>query len=116
MRRYNICFVLSSWTVECSYNDSTWFEVDEKENSKELKEKGAYHIFKCDKAFIYAKKIRIWCKCTTNSGSVYQLHLSRAEFFGKMDASQCKLPFSINQRYTFKRKYFISPLVSSLSK
>ena len=101
-----------TWTVECSHDDdSTWFVVDTKENREELKEQGAYHTFKCDEAFMYAKKIRIWCKGTTTP-SGYHFHLSRAEFFGKMDVSQCKLPFSVNRRCTCKRRYFSPPLLS----
>ena len=99
---YNESFPVS-WTVECSYDDdSKWFTVDTKTNREELKGQGAYHTFQCDKTFMYAKKIRIWCKGTTNT-NYYAFHLSRVEFFGKMDVGQCKLPFSVNRRCTCKR-------------
>ena len=87
-----------SWTVECSYDGVNWLTADTKTNREELIGNGAYHTFKCDKAFMYAKKIRIWCKGTTTP-SIYYFHLSRVEFFGKMDIDQCKVPFSANNRH-----------------
>ena len=94
-----------SWTVDCSIDGDNWINVDTKVNRGEFKEKGDFYTFKCDNAFMYAKKIRIWCNQTRSSSSTtyYQFHLSRVEFFGEMSIDQCKLPFSVDRRCTCRR-------------
>ena len=104
-----------SWTVECSRDGEDWHLVDTKNDVNDLKQgSGAYHTYKCDEAFMYAKKVRIWCKKTTSENSYF--HLSRVEFFGKMSFDQCQVPFSIIKRYTCKRKMIESfSLIQSLA-
>ena len=94
-----------SWTVECSNDGQSWFLVDTKEGRDELTKKSAYHTYKCDRSIMFAKKIRIWCKKTT--GYRY-FHLSKAEFFGKMNISTCRAPFNENQIFTYNSSVSIS--------
>jgi len=99
-----------SWIVECSYDGKNWFLVDTKVDRKELLDVYANWTYKCDRAFMYAKKIRIWCKKTTSS-DLNHFHLSRVEFFGKMDIEECKPPFSSNIKYSCKHRNI--PIISN---
>ena len=83
-----------SWKVEASIDNSNWYLIDLKENRNELKRISAYYKYKCDNNnLIYAKYIRIWLSKTSTSNK-FHFHLSKVDFFGRMNIDKCSFPFN----------------------
>ena len=84
-----------SWKVDASLDNTNWYLIDKKENREELKSESAYYRYKCDNNnLIYAKYIRIWLN-KSSSSQRYYLHLSKVDFFGRMNIDKCSFPFTV---------------------
>ena len=100
-----------SWKVEGQMNNETWTLIDTKTNRPELKEVNSSATFKCDTP-MSVKKIKI---TVTKSTCNQYFHLSRTEFFGIMNITQCSFPFHIlhicgytcNSRRTRFNSFFV---------
>ena len=92
-----------SWKVECSIDKDYWHLIDTKTDDNNLNSAAANHTYKCDKSFMYAKYVKI-SLIKTNT-QYFFFHLSRVEFFGKMDIGSCTLPFKVLKRNTCKKQY-----------
>ena len=83
-----------SWNVEASLDNINWYLIDQKEDRNELKSISAYYRYKCDNNnLIYAKYIRMWL--TKSSTEKFHFHISKIDFFGKMNIDKCSFPFSV---------------------
>ena len=83
-----------SWKVEASIDNSNWYLIDKREDRNELTSKSAYYRYKCDNNnLIYAKYIRIWLSKTTSTK--FHFHLSKVDFFGRMNIDKCSFPFNV---------------------
>ena len=102
-----------SWTVECIDDGDVWKTIDTETDRKELNATGSFHTYKCDRFIMYAKKIRITCKKTASIRSVF--HLSRVEFFGRMNVDECEFPYSIKKRLTCNQERKSSLLITALT-
>ena len=90
----------TSWKVECSIDKSVWHLIDTKTSRTELTTQGSNYTYECDKKYMYARYIRIWL--TKSTSEKFYFHLSRAEFFGKLDTGNCSFPFKILNRFSCK--------------
>ena len=111
-----------SWKVEASLNKINWYTIDQKENRNELKSKSAHYRYKCDNSdnnLVYAKYLRIWL--TKSSSQKYHFHLSKVDFFGRMNIDKCIFPFSVaippytkcnNNHHTHSASLFLLFLVN----
>ena len=71
-----------SWIVQGSYDNKTWFDMDEVSNSDKLLTLEAFDTFHCKNPAL-VKHVRI--KLTeANWHSQYRFHISRVDFFGEM--------------------------------
>ena len=84
-----------SWKVEGQSNNGTWSLIDTKTDRTELCAIGANATFECDTPMSINK-----IKISVSKTSLHQhFHLSRIEFFGIMNITQCSFPFRILNIY-----------------
>ena len=80
-----------SWKVEGLSDDGSWSLIDTKTDRTELTKTGANATFKCDNPMSFNE---IKFTATKTTGWLH-FHLSRIEFFGIMNITQCSFPFRI---------------------
>ena len=100
-----------SWKVEGVSGDDSLHLIDTKTDRTELNKTGGNATFECDNPMSFNKfKITL-----TKSSNCQHFHLSRIEFFGIMNITQCSFPFRILNIYgnTCNRKRIHSNLYLS---
>ena len=78
-------YFLLSWKIEALLSDNSWTTIDTKIDREELKSLRAAYTFECDLPKV-VKQIKITGTKITNAK---YLVLSKVEFFGSLDLSQC---------------------------
>ena len=99
-----------SWRVDGSYDNESWFEIDEVTNTSSLSYVSAVHTFQCQKpAIINHMKITLTEPNWGQNQEFYRFHLSRVDFFGEMygfntkttQTKTCFSYFSISHSFLF---------------